>query len=303
MTYIRESREISDNSYLIDAESFGIKKQNAVYFIQGSEKNVLIDTGTRSDARKIKKYIIEEIGAKKIDFIIITHGHMDHSGGLPNFLKKFGSIKVFISEKSVPLIKTTKEYIQKKGLDSYVETVKEGDKLIIGDKRELKIMDTPGHSPDHISVLDSKTKYIYVGDSAGAYHIGKRFCRPTAYAPDFQYFAYLNTLKRFINLDMNGVGIASFGFVKGEDSKIILKFGLETFKDWYDTIKECYNEGLEIDDIFIKILNKFGKSPGEKKENRPIKWIKRFLMASIQGFIDSIKREKTNQSENLKMID
>ena len=289
MTFIRETGKILTNSYIIDAQSWGIKYQNAVYFIM-DKKNVLIDTGTSSDTRKINNYIKNNLHCSSIDYIIITHNHLDHSGGLRYFLKKYNNIKIILSEKSKVLIEDINNLIKNKEYKSQIITVKEGDKLTLNLDHELQILDTPGHAPDHISILDLKNKFIFVGDSAGAYHIGKNFCRPTAYAPDFEYIKYLKTLKRFIAMDINGIGIASYGFVMGYQCKKLLKFGLDIFIQWFNLVKKYYNEGLEIDEISTKILKKFGRSPGEIKENRPESWIKQFLFASIQGFIGSIKK-------------
>lgn len=295
MMYIRDSGKISDDSFIIDAKSFGIEKQNAVYFIQGDKYNVLIDTGTQNDARKINKYIKEQINCQKIDIIFITHSHLDHAGGLPYFLRKYNNVKVVFSEKAIELREKFQKIIDKRELGAQIIPVKEGDKFKIGIKHELTILDTPGHSLDHISIFDKKNKYLYVGDSIGAFHIGVKFCRPTAYFPSFEFTDYLNTLQKIVDMDIKGVGIASYGFVKGKESKDLVKFGYNTFIQWYETIKELYNNNLEIDEIFYKIIDKFGKSPGEIKENRPEEWIKRFLLSSIRGFIEYIEKESDNK--------
>ncbi|MHA1229073.1 MAG: MBL fold metallo-hydrolase [Candidatus Helarchaeota archaeon] len=288
MTFIRDTGEISDGSYIIDAKSWGIEKQNAVYFIK-DEKTVLIDTGTRADARKINKYITEKLNCEKIDYIIITHSHLDHVGGLSYFIKKHNRVEILFSKKSSHLLTELKKLISKNNYEVKIRQVEEGDLLTIGEDHQLKILDTPGHSPDHISILDLKTRYLYVGDSAGAYHIGKRFSRPTAYAPDFEYKKYLNTMKRYLTMELNGIGIASYGFVKGPDYKAVLELGFEIFNKWFETIKDCYFKGLNLDAIYEVMIKKFGKSPGEIEENRPEHWIKRFLIASISGFIEFIE--------------
>jgi glyoxylase-like metal-dependent hydrolase (beta-lactamase superfamily II) len=288
--YIRDSGKISEDSYIIDAKSFGIEKQNAVYFIQGDKYSVLIDTGTQSDARTINKYIIKQINCSKIDMIIVTHSHLDHAGGIPYFIRKYNDIKVVLSEKAMELREQIQKYIDKRELEAQIIPVKEGDTFKIGLEHELMILDTPGHSMDHISIFDEKSKYLYVGDAIGAFHIGEKFCRPTAYFPNFEFTDYLNTLQRVLDLEINGVGIASYGFVKGKDSKDLIKFGHDTFIQWYETIKQLYYDNLEIDAIFYRIIEKFGKSPGEIRENRPEEWIKRFLISSIKGFIEYIKK-------------
>ena len=39
------------------------------------------------------------IDLSEIDFAFVSHGHADHTGGLPDYLKKFGEKKVYLSER------------------------------------------------------------------------------------------------------------------------------------------------------------------------------------------------------------
>ena len=62
--------------------------------IEGAEKTILFDTGTRPDI------LLHNVGAlgvdlKKVDMIVITHNHGDHTGGLPAALEKKPGVPVF----------------------------------------------------------------------------------------------------------------------------------------------------------------------------------------------------------------
>jgi 7,8-dihydropterin-6-yl-methyl-4-(beta-D-ribofuranosyl)aminobenzene 5'-phosphate synthase len=62
--------------------------------IEGAEKTILFDTGTRPEI------LMHNVGAlgvdlKKVDMIVITHNHGDHTGGLPAALEKKPGIPVF----------------------------------------------------------------------------------------------------------------------------------------------------------------------------------------------------------------
>jgi len=56
-------------------------------------RNVLIDAGDRGSAGDVVRYL-ERNGVGRIDLLVITHPHMDHIGGLPRVLERFGVAKV-----------------------------------------------------------------------------------------------------------------------------------------------------------------------------------------------------------------
>jgi len=62
--------------------------------IEGTEKTILFDTGTQPE---ILMHNVEVLGVdlKKVDQIVISHDHGDHTGGFPAVLKKNPNVTVF----------------------------------------------------------------------------------------------------------------------------------------------------------------------------------------------------------------
>ncbi len=65
----------------------------------------MIDTGYENQFIDIKKYL-DQMGIKKIKFILLTHFHRDHYGSIPNLVKNYDVDRVYFKNYSV-LDKTT----------------------------------------------------------------------------------------------------------------------------------------------------------------------------------------------------
>lgn len=65
--------------------------------IQVNNKNILIDGGTKDNSKKLIKYLKSQ-RVKSLDYIIATHPHEDHIGGLPEIIDAF-KVKNFYAPK------------------------------------------------------------------------------------------------------------------------------------------------------------------------------------------------------------
>jgi beta-lactamase superfamily II metal-dependent hydrolase len=83
--------------------------------------NILIDAGTTDAGEPLCRYL-KDLGVKKIDYLIATHPHEDHIGGMTNVIKQFDIGKVYFPKVADNMVPTTKCYenlldaIGKKGL-------------------------------------------------------------------------------------------------------------------------------------------------------------------------------------------
>lgn len=121
-------------AYFIDVEG-----GQSTLFVTPSGQTVLVDTGwpgsNGRDADRIMK-VCEDAGVKQIDYLLITHFHVDHVGGVPALAAKI-PIKHFVDHGQSVEANTPQG---KKLWDAYEAVAAKGDHIVVkpGDKLPIK---------------------------------------------------------------------------------------------------------------------------------------------------------------------
>ena len=124
-----------------------------VYLVTGnfnalSDVNTLIDVG-RDEKITEKIYTMSTgVGKKRIEQVILTHIHYDHSGMLLNIKKEFN-----------PIV-----YAYSSNFENVDTVLKDGDPLKIGD-RQFEVIHVTVHSNDSICLYNEDEQILFSGDT------------------------------------------------------------------------------------------------------------------------------------------
>lgn len=120
--------------------------------------------------------VVEQSGIS-LEYIILTHGHVDHIGGVEDYRKKFPQIKVVAAKAELQMLKNPDFNMSSMMGMSPVSlvpdiTVVEGDCISVGDI-DMRFVMTPGHSPGGMCIIIDKEKVVFSGDTLFAQSIGR----------------------------------------------------------------------------------------------------------------------------------
>lgn len=138
-------------------------------FLIKEEKTVLIDTVWKPFAKEFVENLRREIDLEEIDYIIINHGEIDHSGALPELMELIPDTPIYCSENAVQSLKGHyhKEWNFK--------TVKTGDKLDIGNGKKLIFVEMKLlHWPDSMACYLTGDEVLFSNDAFGQHYATER---------------------------------------------------------------------------------------------------------------------------------
>ncbi|MGA2385088.1 MAG: flavodoxin domain-containing protein [Candidatus Bathyarchaeia archaeon] len=129
------------------------------------EKTALIDTVKYNFAEELARNITELTSFEKIDYIVVNHVEMDHSGSFPEIAKLAKNAKIIACQRGKDAL------IEHYGEEfSRVEVVKTGDELKLG-KHTLRFLETPMlHWPDSMFTYLVEDKILFSNDAFGEHY-------------------------------------------------------------------------------------------------------------------------------------
>jgi glyoxylase-like metal-dependent hydrolase (beta-lactamase superfamily II) len=250
MAAIRYPGKINENTTLIDIGMYGVAGAAAVYLVE-DDKKCLVDGGTRTEASRLVK-TLRQMDAFPLDIIIATHAHYDHVQGIPLLRKeaarKGKRIEVLASQKAIPLLED-QSYNKVFDAGPYegiqdVTPLKEGDTVDLGGIT-LRIYEVPGHSEDHIAILDEKNRNIFVGDAIGD-KVGDDTFLPPFMPPSWDPDAFLSSINKLKQVDYESLCLSHFGYIYGDEAKSILDEAVLTCETWWQLFER---NAAKLDDV------------------------------------------------------
>ncbi|NLJ78387.1 MAG: MBL fold metallo-hydrolase [Tissierellia bacterium] len=125
-------------------------------------KTSLIDAGTRGAGDRVVEYI-NDLGIDKIDYLIATHPHEDHIGGLPEVIRNFDVNRVYMPEKTTNTLIFEELLLELENKDLTIHLAKGGDVIIDGGKLKYSILapNTDNYSGLNDFSIVTKIEYGY----------------------------------------------------------------------------------------------------------------------------------------------
>ena len=172
------------NIFCFDANYFR-KNFAAIHFVNQNNKVLIIDTATNHSAKRFLKTLQNmSISLESVEWIVLTHVHLDHAGGAGLLMKMCPNAQLAVHPRGVRHMVNPEKlwasvisvYGEKEAENQYgqlipvdenrVVAVGEGE-VIRFQNRRLQIFDAPGHANHHIVIFDEKSKSFFTGDAFG----------------------------------------------------------------------------------------------------------------------------------------
>lgn len=134
-------------------------------------ETLLIDAGTNETGADVVNYI-ESLGYSSIDYVVGTHPHEDHIGGLDDVIRTFDVESVYMPKVTADTktFEDVLDAVDEKGLT--INTAKAGVTLVDGDGLSVKmlapVLDEYDNTNDYsavIKVVYGDTSFLFTGDA------------------------------------------------------------------------------------------------------------------------------------------
>lgn len=189
----------------LDIESLGYSRFISAWLYRGEEGAFLVDPGPACTTDTLLS-ALDQKGVDRLDWILLTHIHLDHAGGVGHVSRRFPEARIACHEKAVHHLVdpsrlwagTRKVLGQIADVYGPVEPV-DPQRIRVVEEVPLgggiRVIPTPGHAPHHQCFVFSD--WLFCGELLGVFHDldGDIYLRP-ATPPRFVFEAFMASMDR-----------------------------------------------------------------------------------------------------------
>ncbi|MDD5308664.1 MAG: MBL fold metallo-hydrolase [Deltaproteobacteria bacterium] len=296
-----------ENPHLIDLDQPlpGYRKFLSCWLWRADDLTFIVDPGPMSTIG----HLIAELEARGVtclDYVLVTHIHLDHSGGAAEVLAAFPDARLVCHESGVAhLVSPDKLWAGSQRVLGKVAPVYGKPAPVPAERlasfaevlaRGIKVIPTPGHAPHHMSFVFGDV--LFAGEVAGTrcpLPDGRRYLRP-ATPPRFFLDDALSSIDRLLALDPMPTRFAFAHYGMDGDPRGWLLAAREQLVRWVDTIRSLIaqsRDGLEqrLFDTLVSIDPLYGSWPAldgdiQQRERHFL----RNTLDGMLGYIDAARK-------------
>ncbi|WP_046176159.1 MBL fold metallo-hydrolase [Domibacillus indicus] len=294
---------IGSNLFLLDLHDSGFERRTGSYVFQEAKK-AIIETSASPSVPYLLKGLQELcIQPEEIDYIIVTHIHLDHSGGAGLFLRSCPNAKLIVHPKGARHLAAPDKLIASAKMvygeqfghlfdpivpvpEERIMEMEDGGKINLGE-RELTFIHTPGHANHHFTIYDQKSNGIFTGDTAGIQYAhltdeGIPLYMPTTSPNQFDPEAMKRSIEKIMAFEPERIYFGHYGMTGHP------KQAVDLVLRWLDVYMEELQkaetaEGLEKN--LMKKVNHYLSEKGVPASHPVYQLLKIDLQVSAQGMI------------------
>lgn len=221
--------------HTIDTHYLDRPELAAAYLIVEGDRAAFVDNNTNSAVPRLLAALdAQGLVPEQVEFLIITHVHLDHAGGTSALAKACPNATVVAHPRAAPhVIDPTKlvasasaVYGQEEFERIYgaIEPVAEDRVQVMDDeqtlrlgKRELRFLHTRGHANHHFCIADSASGAIFAGDAFGLVYPALQgegtFAFPSTSPTDFEPELARESIRRLVEERPSCIYVTHFGAV------------------------------------------------------------------------------------------
>ena len=259
----------------------------------------IVDPGPSASSEALLR-ALEELKINRLDYILLTHIHIDHAGGVGHIAARFPESPIICHKAGIPHL-VDPSRLWEGSVKTLGETAKaygpikpvSSDHFIQADQFKSDIITpvfTPGHSPHHVSYMTEK--YLFAGEAAGVFlslDSGREYLRP---ATPPRFFLEISTNSIDALIEKNPLNICYGHHGIKENAVEMLNKHRNQLMLWEKIIKKeiknnnngfltpCFNRLLK-EDLLIVGFSHMSQSVQKREQG--------FIINSIKGYEGYLK--------------
>lgn len=203
--------QVIDYDYGISAVDAGYVRPMlaSIHLMIEGGRAAVIDTGTNHSVPLLLAAMrAKGLAPEQVDFVILTHIHLDHAGGAGLLMREFPNATLTVHPRGARhmidpsrlIAGTIAVYGEEPTRQMYGDILPVPAARIFEaahassirlNGRELQFLDTPGHARHHVAIFDTKSRHVFTGDVFGISYRdmdegGRQFVFPTSSPTQFE---------------------------------------------------------------------------------------------------------------------